>query len=59
MKEVLLYTQMPGELKRQLEAVCVLLGIKKKRLVEEALREKLSEVAAQNDIGEQLRDMRG
>jgi len=50
MKEVLVYTHLPGELKKQLEAVCVLLGIKKKHLVEEAVREKIEEIMATHDL---------
>lgn len=50
MKTMVFATKLPTELKKQLDAVSTLLGIKKSHLVEEAIREKLEDLLDAYDL---------
>ena len=52
-------TKLPGELKKQLDAVCVLLGVKKSYLVEEAIREKLEDLLDSYDLRQAVKEATG
>ncbi len=52
-------TKLPVDLKRQLAAVCELLGLKKNFVVEEALREKIEDLLDAYDLREAIRESSG
>jgi len=59
MKTQVFATKLPVELKKQLDAVCALLGVKKSYLVEEALREKLEEMLDSYDLRQAQKEASG
>jgi len=59
MKSEVFATKLPVELKKQLDAVCVLLGVKKSYLVEEAIREKLEDLLDAYDLRQAVKEATG
>jgi predicted DNA-binding protein len=59
MKNEVFATKLPAELKKQLDAVCVLLGVKKSYLVEEAIREKLEDLLDSYDLRQAMKEATG
>lgn len=59
MKNEVFATKLPAELKKQLDAVCVLLGVKKSYLVEEAIREKLEDLLDSYDLRQAVKEATG
>ena len=52
-------TKLPPELKKQLSAVCDLLGLRKNFVVEEALREKLEDLLDAYDLRRAIQEASG
>lgn len=52
-------TKLPRDLKRQIDQVCRLLGLRKNFLVEEALREKIEDLLDAHDLREAIRESSG
>jgi predicted DNA-binding protein len=59
MKTQVFATKLPVELKKQLDAVCALLGVKKSYLVEEAIREKLEDLLDAYDLRQAQKEATG
>lgn len=52
-------TKLPRDLKRQIDQVCRLLGLRKNFLVEEALREKIEDLLDSYDLREAIKEASG
>lgn len=52
-------TKMPAELKKKLDEVCALTGLRKNFVVEEAIREKVEDLLDAYDLRQALREASG
>lgn len=52
-------TKLPRELKKQIDQVCALLGIRKNFLVEEAIREKVEDLLDAYDLRQAVKEATG
>lgn len=52
-------TKLPGDLKRQIDDVCSLLGLRKNFLVEEAVREKIEDLLDAYDLRQAVKEATG
>lgn len=52
-------TKLPRELKKRIDEVCALLGMRKNFLVEEALREKIEDLLDAYDLREAMKEATG
>lgn len=59
LKNEVFATKLPKGLKRQIDEVCKLLGMRKSFLVEEALREKLEDLLDAYDLRQAVKEATG
>ncbi len=52
-------TKLPRELKKRIDEVCALLGMRKNFLVEEAIREKIEDLLDAYDLREAMKEATG
>lgn len=52
-------TKLPSDVKKRLDEVCELLGIRKNFLVEEAIREKLEDLLDAHDLRSAMKEATG
>ena len=59
MKETVLATKLPVDLKKDLDTVCKRMGLRKTFVIETALREKLEDLMDTYDLDEAVREASG
>ena len=52
-------TKLPAEVKKRLDEVCELLGVRKNFVVEEAIREKLEDLLDAHDLRQAVKESTG
>ncbi|MBI4366565.1 MAG: hypothetical protein HY543_07085 [Deltaproteobacteria bacterium] len=59
MRTEALATKLPGDLKRALDQVCELLGLRKNFVIETALREKIEDLLDAHDLEQAVKEATG